>query len=58
VGRDETLPAQANAIAEAAAKMGATAEFDPLLKQAATKVKQLDAFMNNFYKSNADKMGE
>jgi len=34
---------------------GATA---PLLHEAMTKVKQLDAFMHNFHRSNADKMGE
>jgi hypothetical protein len=29
-----------------------------LLHEALTKVKQLDAFMHNFHRSNADKMGE
>ncbi len=37
---------------------GATAGFGPLLKEAITKVKQLDAFMHNFYKDNAEMMGE
>ena len=37
---------------------GATAEFEPLLADAMVKVKQLDAFMHNFYKSNAEKLGE
>ena len=37
---------------------GATAGLGPLLREAMTKVKQLDAFMHNFYKDNAEKMGE
>ena len=37
---------------------GTTAEFGPLLEEGLTKVKQLDAFMYNFYKNNAEKMGE
>ena len=37
---------------------GATGGFAHLLEQAMTKVHQLDAFMHNFYKSNAVKMGE
>jgi hypothetical protein len=37
---------------------GATAGFEPLLNSAMKKVKQLDAFMHNFYKSNAEKLGE
>ena len=37
---------------------GATEGFAPLLDDAMTAVKQLDAFMHNFYKSNAAKMGE
>jgi hypothetical protein len=37
---------------------GATEGFEPLLDEAMTKVQQLDAFMHNFYKSNAAKMGE
>jgi hypothetical protein len=37
---------------------GATAQFVPLLEEAMTKVRQLDAFMHNFYRSNAGKMGE
>jgi hypothetical protein len=37
---------------------GATESFGPLLDDAMTAVKQLDAFMHNFYKSNATKMGE
>jgi hypothetical protein len=37
---------------------GATASFGPLLDDAMTAVKQLDAFMHNFYESNAAKMGE
>jgi hypothetical protein len=37
---------------------GATAGFEPLIVDAMTKVKQLDAFMHNFYKSNAEKLGE
>lgn len=39
-------------------QVGATATFGPLLRQAMTKVKQLDAFMNNFYKGNATSLGE
>ena len=39
-------------------KAGATAGFVPLLHEAATKVKQLDAFLHNFYRSNAQAMGE
>ena len=37
---------------------GATAGFGPLLKTALMKVKQLDAFVHNFYKTDAEKMGE
>jgi hypothetical protein len=37
---------------------GATAGFEPLIDDAMTKVKQLDAFMHNFYKSNAEKLGQ
>ncbi len=37
---------------------GATAGFNPLLGEAITKTKQLDAFMHNFYRSNAEKLGE
>ncbi|MGI9086973.1 MAG: hypothetical protein ACR2HH_04400 [Chthoniobacterales bacterium] len=37
---------------------GATAGFGPLLRSAMTKVKQLDAFMHNFYKNDANKMGQ
>jgi hypothetical protein len=37
---------------------GATEGFEPLLDEAMTKVHQLDAFMHNFYKTNAAKMGE
>ena len=37
---------------------GATAGFGPLVKEALTKVKQLDAFVHNFYKDNAAMMGE
>jgi hypothetical protein len=37
---------------------GATESFGPLLDEAMTAVKQLDAFAHNFYKSNAAKMGE
>lgn len=37
---------------------GATEGFAPLLEEAMTKVQQLDAFMHNFYKTNAEKMGE
>jgi hypothetical protein len=37
---------------------GATESFGPLLEEAMTAVKQLDAFIHNFYKSNAAKMGE
>ena len=37
---------------------GATAAFGPMLDEAMTKVGLLDAFMHNFYKSNAEKMGE
>ncbi|MEY2521254.1 MAG: hypothetical protein QOF24_3013 [Verrucomicrobiota bacterium] len=37
---------------------GATEGFAPLLDEAMTAVTQLDAFMHNFYKSNAAKMGE
>src|SRR5689334_4248048 len=39
-------------------QVGATATFGPLLRQAMTKVKQLDAFMQNLYKGNATKLGE
>ena len=37
---------------------GATEGFGPLLQEATTVVRQLDAFLHNFYKSNAAKMGE
>ncbi len=37
---------------------GATEGFNPLLQEAMTKVKQLDAFIHNFFKSNAEVMGE
>jgi hypothetical protein len=37
---------------------GATEGFEPLLREAMTAVKQLDAFMHNFYKTNAAKLGE
>lgn len=37
---------------------GATAGFEPLIADAMAKVKQLDAFVHNFYKSNAEKLGE
>ena len=37
---------------------GATEGFSPLLREAMTAVKQLNAFMHNFYKTNAAKMGE
>ncbi len=37
---------------------GATAGFEPLIAEAMMKVKQLDAFMHNFYKSNAERLGE
>jgi hypothetical protein len=37
---------------------GATGGFGPLLHEAMTKVKQLDAFMHNFHRTNAEKMGE
>ena len=37
---------------------GATAEFGPLLEDAMTAVKQLDAFVHNFYKSDAETLGE
>ncbi|MEP6823143.1 MAG: hypothetical protein ABI946_12435 [Chthoniobacterales bacterium] len=37
---------------------GATAEFGPFLKEAMMKAKQLDAFVHNFYASDAEKMGE
>lgn len=40
------------------AQVGATAQFTPLLEEAMTAVKQLDAFMHNFYKTNAAKLGE
>ena len=39
-------------------QVGATATFGPLLRQAMTKVKQLNAFMQNFYKDNPTKLGE
>ncbi len=39
-------------------QVGATATFGPLLRQAMTKVKQLDAFTQNFYKANPTKLGE
>jgi len=37
---------------------GATEGFTPLLRQAMTKVKQLDAFIHNFHRSSAQKLGE
>lgn len=37
---------------------GATAGYGPLLRAAMMKVRQLDAFAHNFYKDNAEKMGE
>lgn len=37
---------------------GATAGFGPLLTEAMMKAKQLDAFVHNFYASDAEKMGE
>lgn len=37
---------------------GATEGFNPLLHEALTKMKQLDAIMHNLYRSNAQKMGE
>lgn len=37
---------------------GATEGFDPLMKEGMTILKRLDAFMHNFYKSNAAKLGE
>jgi hypothetical protein len=39
-------------------KAGATEGFSPLLDQAVNKVRQLDAFMHNFYKTNAERLGE
>jgi hypothetical protein len=39
-------------------QVGATAGFNPLLSQAMIKAKQLDAFMHNFYRASAEKMGE
>ena len=36
----------------------ATAGFEPLLADAMIKVTLLDAFMHDFYKSNAEKLGE
>jgi hypothetical protein len=39
-------------------RAGATEGFTPLLQEAMTKVKQLDAFIHNFYKTNAEVMGE
>jgi hypothetical protein len=35
----------------------ATAGFERLLADAMAKVKQLDTFMHNFYKSDAEKLG-
>jgi hypothetical protein len=37
---------------------GATEGFTPLLQESMTKVRQLDAFIHNFFKSNAEVMGE
>ena len=37
---------------------GATGAFGPLLQEALKKVKQLDAFAHNLYRSDAAKMGE
>lgn len=39
-------------------EVGATAEFGPLIDEGLTKVKQLDAFIHQFYKSNAEKLAE
>lgn len=62
----DDLRAHVNAFGEAdvakdtgmQAQAGATGGFEPLLDQAMTKVHQPDAFMQNFYKTNAAKMGE
>ena len=40
------------------AQAGATEEFGPLLHEAMIKVKQIDAFVYQFYKSDAEKLGE
>ena len=40
------------------AQAGATAGLSPLLKEGLMKVKQLDAFVHNFYQTDATKMGE
>jgi hypothetical protein len=37
---------------------GATEGFAPLLEEAMTALKQLDAFMHNFYRNNPAKLGE
>jgi hypothetical protein len=39
-------------------RAGATEGFAPLLQEAMTKVKQLDAFIQNFHRSSAEKLGE
>lgn len=39
-------------------QVGATAGLGPLIKTGLTRVKQLDAFVNNTYKSDAEKLGE
>jgi len=39
-------------------RAGATEGFEPLLKEAMKTVQQLNAFMHNFYKTNAERMGE
>jgi hypothetical protein len=39
-------------------RAGGTESFEPLLKEAMKRVQQLDAFMHNFYKSNAERMGK
>lgn len=39
-------------------RSGATAKLRPLLKEAMTKVKQLDAFVHNYYKNNPEKLRE
>lgn len=37
---------------------GATGELEPLLKDGMKKVRQLDAFIHNFYKNNPEKLAE
>lgn len=39
-------------------KAGATEGFNPLLDDAVKKVRQLNAFMHNFYKTNAERLAE